>query len=95
MLNPFVDLLASAITLYLYCIIAWAIMSMLLAFKVMNAYQPVVQKVMYALNRLCEPSMRPIRKALPDMGGVDISPVIVILLLNFAKSALYTYLYNL
>ena len=95
MLNPFIDLLSSVISLYLWCIIAWAVVSMLISFKVVNAYQPVVQKIMYALNRLCEPSMRPIRKFHPDLGGIDLSPVIVILLLNFARSALYTYFYNL
>lgn len=95
MLNPFVELLSSVISLYLWCIIAWAVASMLISFKVINPYQPMVQKVMYALNRLCEPSMRPIRKVLPDLGGLDISPVIVILLLNFARNALYTYFYNL
>ena len=54
-----------------------------------------VQKIMVALNKLCEPALRPIRKFLPDLGGIDISPIILLLLLNFLRSALYSYFYNL
>ncbi len=95
MLNPFIDLLADAIYLYMLCVIVQAVMSVLISFKVVNAYQPVVQRVMYTLNRLVDPALRPIRKLLPDLGGIDISPIILLLLLNFLRSALYTYLYNL
>jgi YggT family protein len=95
MLNPFIDLLINLISLYKLCVIVWAVMATLISFKVINAYQPVVQKVMYALNRLVEPALKPIRKYLPDLGGVDISPVILFLLLQFAQSALYNWLYNL
>jgi len=95
MLNPFVDLLAAVIHLYFLCVLVWAILATLISFKVVNAYQPAVQKIMYYLNKLVEPTLRPIRKILPDLGGLDISPVILLLLLNFAREALYTYLYNL
>jgi len=99
MLNPFVNLLAEAIHLYIWCVIAWAVMATLISFKVINGYQPVVQKIMYALNRLVDPALRPIRKFLykivGDLGGVDISPIVLLLLLNFISSALYTYFYNL
>lgn len=94
MLNPFVNLLGAVIHLYLICVIVWAVLSMLISFKVVNPYQPIVQRIMYALNRLVEPACKPIRKFLPDLGGIDISPIIVILLLNFAYDALYRYFYN-
>jgi YggT family protein len=94
MLNPFVVLLANIIELYTWCIILWTIMSMLISFKVVNVYQPVVRKVMIALDRLCEPALKPIRRFLPDLGGLDISPIILILLLNFTQNALYTYFYR-
>ena len=95
MLNPFVDLLANLVSLYKLCVIVWMIVTTLVSFKIINAYQPAVQKVMYALNRLVLPALRPIKKFLPDLGGIDISPVILWLLLNFAIDALYRYLYNL
>ncbi|MFW0776964.1 MAG: YggT family protein [Rickettsiales bacterium] len=94
MLNPFVDLLANIIHLYMICVIVWAVTATLISFKIINGYQPIVQKIMYALDRLVDPVLRPIRKFLPDMGGIDISPILLILLLNFAQNALYTYFYN-
>jgi YggT family protein len=95
MLNPFIDLIANLIHLYKFCIMAWIVLMTLVSFKVINAYQPVVQKIMYALNRLVDPALRPIRKFLPDLGGIDISPVILWLLLDFATEVLYRYFYNL
>lgn len=95
MLNPFIDLFGNIIHLYMLCIIAWAILATLISFKIVNNHQPIVQKIMYALNRLCEPSMRYVRKLIPDLGGIDVSPIIVLLLLNFLQHALYTYFYNL
>ncbi len=95
MLNPFIDLLASAIHIYLICVIVWAVLSTLISFKIINGYQPLVQRISYALDRLVHPALRPIQKYMPDLGGIDLSPIILILLLNFATSALYTYFYNL
>jgi YggT family protein len=95
MLNPFIELISNILTLFMWVVIIWAIFSTLISFKIINAYQPIVQRLMYALNRLVEPTLRPIRRYLPDLGGIDISPIILILLINFTNSALFTYLYNL
>ena len=95
MLNPFINLISQVLGLYLYCVIAWAVLDTLISFKVINAYQPIVRKISMILDRLCEPVMRPIRKYMPDLGGLDLSPIVVILLINFIQSALYQYLYNL
>ena len=95
MLNPIIDLLAAAIHIYLICVIVWAVLSTLISFKVVNGYQPIVQRVMYALDRLVQPAIRPIQKYMPDLGGIDLAPIVLILLLNFASSALYTWFYNI
>lgn len=95
MLNPFIDLIGNIIHLYLLCVVVWAVMATLISFKIVNAYQPIIQRVMFALNKLVEPALKPIRKYLPELGGIDISPIILILLLNFLRSALYTYFYHL
>ena len=95
MLNPFVDLLAAIIHLYSIVVIVWAIMATLISFKILNAYQPLVQRIMYALDRLVEPVLKPIRKYMPDLGGIDLSPIVLLLLLSFAKGVLYSYFYNL
>lgn len=94
MLNPFVDLIGTVIYLYLMCVIVWAVLGTLISFKIINAYQPLVQRIMFALDKLVQPTMKPIRKYLPDLGGIDLSPLVVILLLNFAHNALYTYFYR-
>ena len=95
MLNPFVDLLADVIYLYMICVIVWTVLYTLIAFKIVNGQQMLVYKVMGALDKLCKPALRPIQKFLPDLGGIDISPIILLLVLNFARRALYTCFYNL
>ena len=94
MLNPFIILLANIISLYSFCVMAWAVLSMLIYFNIVNAYQPFVRKVMQVLNRLIEPALRPIQKILPDIGGIDLSPIVLLLLLDFLKNALFTYFYR-
>ena len=94
MLNPFIDLIGNVLQLYIICVIVWAVMATLISFKIINAYQPLVSRVMQVLNRLVEPALKPIQKYMPDLGGIDISPIILILLLNFAQNALYTYFYS-
>ncbi|MDE3061098.1 MAG: YggT family protein [Pseudomonadota bacterium] len=94
-MNPFIDLLVDLIDLYILCVIVWTVAVTLISFKIINAYQPAVRKIMVALNRLCEPALKPIRRLLPDLGGIDISPIILLLLLNFARRALYAWFYNL
>ena len=95
MLNPFIDLIAELIRLYQYCVFGWMIGITLISFKIINAYQPAVHKIMYALSRLVEPALKPIRKFLPDLGGIDLSPLLLWGLLNFAIQVLYHYFYNL
>jgi YggT family protein len=95
MLDPFVTLVSNILQLYSWCIIIWAILEVLVSFKVVNPFQPAVQKIRYALNRLTEPALRPIRKFLPDLGGIDISPIILLLLISFTQDALHKYFYGL
>lgn len=93
MLMPFINLINNILQLYLICVIAWTILSTLVSFKIINAYQPLVRRIMFALDKLCEPTLRPIQKLLyktiGDLGGIDISPIILILLINFAQGMLH------
>ena len=72
--------------LYIYILIAAAVLSWLVAFNVVNARNPVVMAIGQFLYRITEPVLRPIRNALPNMGGIDISPVIVILIIIFIQA---------
>ena len=78
--------ISSLITLYIYIIIAGAVMSWLIAFNVVNPYNPFVRSVWQALNAVTEPLLRPIRRWMPDLGGIDISPVVLILACVFVQS---------
>ena len=77
--------ISSLITLYIYIIIASAIMSWLIAFNVINPYNQFVRSLWQALNAVTEPALRPIRRFMPDLGGIDISPVVLILLCGFLQ----------
>lgn len=93
-LNPFIQLIASALNIYAWVLIIWVIMSWLIAFEVINRHNPFVHKVMDVLYRLTEPLLRRIRRYMPDLGGIDLSPIVVFLLIQFINSAMYSYLYT-
>ena len=91
MLDPFIYLISSLIDLYIFVLIVWLVLSWLIAFNIVNRHQPFVLRLNYALSRLVEPALKPIRNLLPDLGGIDISPIILILLLRFIDHALHQY----
>ncbi len=91
MLSPFIILLINVVDLYMLCVIVWAVVYTLISFNIVNARQPLVQKIMYALDKLCEPVLKKIRKYMPELGGLDLSPIVLLLLLGFVKNALRTY----
>jgi YggT family protein len=76
------------ITLYVYIIIAGAVMSWLIAFNVINPYNQFVRSIWQGLNAVTEPVLRPIRRRLPDLGGIDLSPLVLILILFFVQSVI-------
>ncbi|EAV42060.1 YggT family protein [Roseibium aggregatum] len=74
-----------ALELYTYVIIASAIFSWLYAFNIVNSSNQIINTIGRVLYNLTEPALRPIRRFLPDLGGVDISPVILLLLIIFVR----------
>ncbi|MEE8634293.1 MAG: YggT family protein [Methyloceanibacter sp.] len=80
---PLIGFIVYVIQLYIWVIIASAILSWLIAFNVVNTSNKFVYSVADLLYRVTEPALRPIRSILPDLGGIDISPVILILFLLF------------
>jgi YggT family protein len=62
-------------------LVVWAISSWLVAFNVVNTYNPVVRTILSTLDRIYDPLVRPIRRVLPDLGGVDLSPLVLWLVL--------------
>ena len=86
-----VDLLA--LDLYTYVIIGVAVLSWLLAFNVINIHNDFVRSVWNGLNALTEPLLRPIRRWLPAMGGLDISPIVLLLAIYFLQRLIAYNLY--
>ncbi len=82
----FINLIDSIISLYIWCIIISSILSWLVAFKVVNTSNQLVYTIGNFLFRITDPLLAPIRRLLPNLGGVDISPVLLILLLIFLKN---------
>ena len=80
---PLIGFLVLVIDLYIWVVIASAILSWLIAFNVVNTSNRFVYTVADMLYRLTEPALRPIRSFIPNLGGIDISPVILILILLF------------
>jgi YggT family protein len=88
----FLNLVSTVITIYIWLLIAQAVMSWLLAFGVVNRYNRVVSVIGDFLWRITDPLLQPIRRVIPDLGGIDISPVILILLLYFLRNLMFEYL---
>ena len=84
-MHALIGFIAMVISLYIWVVIISAIFSWLIAFDVVNRRNRAVYTVADSLYRLTEPALRPIRKVLPDLGGLDISPVILILGLIFIR----------
>jgi YggT family protein len=84
-MHALIGFIAMVISLYIWVIIIGAILSWLIAFDVVNRRNRAVYTIADSLYRLTEPALRPIRKVLPDLGGLDISPVILILGLIFLR----------
>jgi YggT family protein len=85
MMNPFLWLILTIIDLYIWILIAAAVLSWLIAFNVVNSNNPTVRMIWDFLYRITEPVLGPIRTMLPGLGGIDISPVILIIGLLFLK----------
>ena len=87
------DVIRVALDLYFWIIIISAVMSWLVAFNVVNPHNQFVGTIGRALHSLTEPVLGPIRRVMPNLGGIDISPIIVILGIIFLQSLIVNYGY--
>jgi YggT family protein len=88
-MNPFLWLVDTIINIYIWLLIASAVLSWLIAFNVVNTRNPIVHSVGDFLYRVTEPLLRPIRNMLPNLGGIDVSPVILIIALLFLRQLIF------
>jgi YggT family protein len=86
------NLIQTVIGIYIWVLIASVVLSWLVSFNVINTRNQLVHSIGELLHRLTEPLLRPIRSVLPSMGGLDISPVVLILALWFVRDLAAEYL---
>lgn len=87
------DVVLLALQIYVWLLIASAVLSWLIAFNVINTRNQFVSTIWDFLYRITEPALRPIRERLPSLGGIDISPVILLLIIFFIQSVIVRYIY--
>ncbi|MGY9019423.1 MAG: YggT family protein [Alphaproteobacteria bacterium] len=87
-MDPLIRVAIIAVDLYIWVIIIGAILSWLVAFNIINTTNQFVYTIIDFLHRITEPALRPIRKVMPNFGGIDISPIALILGLIFLQMVL-------
>jgi YggT family protein len=92
-MRAILDVILIVLDLYIWLLIAAAILSWLVAFNVVNARNQFVAMVGDFLFRITEPVLRPIRNMLPSLGGIDVSPVVLILIIILIKDVIIRYIY--
>ena len=90
-MNALLILTNEIISLYLYTLFAYVIMGLLIQFQIINTQNKLISVIFRSLITIHEPLLGKIRQYIPFMGGIDLSPVIVILLLSFFKNLLLDY----
>jgi YggT family protein len=89
MLNPIAWIIVQVIDIYVWVVIAAVVVSWLIAFGVINLHNHLARQVVHTLEVLTEPLLRRIRRVVPPMGGLDLSPLILILGLYFIRYAIF------
>jgi YggT family protein len=92
-MRAILDVILLALNLYVWILIAAAVMSWLVAFNVINTRNDFVRGLWDFLYRITEPALRPIRNILPNLGGIDISPIILLLIIFFIQRVITLYIY--
>ena len=92
-MKSILDIILLVLQLYIWLLIAAAVLSWLVAFNVVNTRNQFVAMLAEALWRLTEPALRPIRRFMPNLGGLDVSPVILILIILLIENVIIRYIY--
>ena len=90
-MTSIIILISQLIEIFIWFLIAQAILSWLIAFNIVNTHNNIVSLIGNFLYKITEPLLKPIRRFLPDFGGIDISPIILIILLIFFRNLLFEY----
>ncbi len=83
-----INLITMVLQWLIWALVIWAILSWLIAFNVVNVHNGFVRGLVTGLDRFFNPMLRPIRRILPDMGGIDLAPMVLILLIMLVQRGL-------
>jgi YggT family protein len=92
-MRSILDIILLVLQIYIWLLIAAAVLSWLVAFNVVNTRNQVVATIGEFLYRITEPLLRPIRSMLPNLGGIDVSPVLLILIILLIENVIVRYIY--
>ena len=84
-------LIDTVISLYIWVVVIGVVLSWLVHFRVVNTSNPFVYRVGEVVYRITEPALRPIRNVLPNIGGIDISAIVLIVALLFVQNLIFEY----
>ena len=88
-MNSLLILVDSIVDLYCFTLIAYVVVTWLVTFNIINPWQPLTRAITNGLSRLHDPVLDWIRSVIPSLGGLDISPVILLLAIQFARNLLF------
>ncbi|HRY23734.1 MAG: YggT family protein [Geminicoccaceae bacterium] len=86
------NLINTVISIYIWLLIAMVVLNLLVSFNMVNTGNRFIYTIGDFLNRITEPLLRPIRNILPNLGGIDISPMVLILALYFIRDLAFQFL---
>ena len=90
-MNALLILIDSIVDIYVFTLLAYVIASWLVSFNIVNPWQPFVRMILQTLSRIHEPLLSRIRAVLPALGGLDLSPIVVLLAVQFLRNLLFEY----
>jgi YggT family protein len=90
-MNAIIILINSIMDIYIFSLLAYVIASWLISFRIVNPWQPFVRMILQSMGRLHEPLLSRIRSVLPELGGIDLSPIIVFLAIQFLRNLMFEY----
>ena len=91
-MNALILLIDQLVNLYIWTMLAYVIINWLVAFRIINPWQPAVRIAINFLGRIHEPLMSMVRRVLPDLGGIDVSPIVLLLAVNFLRNLVIGFL---
>ena len=94
-MNALIILIDQIVNLYIWTMLAYIVITWLIAFRIINPWQPIVMMAMDFLGRIHEPLMGRVRRFLPNLGGIDLSPIILLLAVQFLRNLVIGFLARL